>query len=459
MAIRSLLVLLLAALVPALVHGGRRANPEFTSIDAVEQVEAPEPSPEMTPRRAGRMAAAGKRRAGLAAVLPFLVARAAPTVEAFSRLGLGAAGAGAPAGLPRRLDGARDSAAGVGEIALGMAPKENPFGDVTTIWPQHWLEVLETPKVVSLNKHSEVFKCQSRPEYGEFEVGVTMFDIMPGYPDQTEYLIREVEKMKEFSARSMIEVMDVRAAVSSNGGHVQILVLQEPVDGTLRERVFDQPWSAVSFKDRIQISCDILRGLRRLHRENNIHRSITPEDVFVMRSAIDEGRLHAKLGNLGNALSSSDVKRWAEKGGSFLFGDRPYIAPELWLGKYASSKSDIFAAGIIMYQLFLGRLPAFYLQERFRNVPKSLENDPLGPAVVREFKIRQDPGLQVLRRTDPDIASLITIMLYRNQLLRPSADTALRRAKEIALRRSVVITPQAVARLPSPAQRALLLKK
>mmetsp|Transcript_58127 Transcript_58127/g.168754 ORF Transcript_58127/g.168754 Transcript_58127/m.168754 type:complete len:459 (-) Transcript_58127:174-1550(-) len=458
MTARPILVLVAAV---AVVHGRRLANPGQASVQEVEQSEATEQPQSATPPKPGRSnerTAVSKRRLGLAAVIPFLVGQIVPGVDALAPTQLGVSGAGRAAQGLGRTSASDDLAAAVSETALGMAAMQ---GDVypenqKSLWPASWLNLFEEPEMVFQDKICEVYKLDSRS--GDFSIGAKVYDVGP---EQNEVVLRETAIMQRFSTAAMeciIRALDVRVTRDDGTGRLKVLVVMEPVEGSLREKVFNIGFGAVAPKDRIQIGVDILRGLRAIHKTGAVHRTISPDDIFVMRSIADDGRRHAKLGNFWNTMLKSEVQQFRAEGLSILAGKRAYIAPEVWAGKAVSPKSDVYAAGMILYQLAMGQLPDFFGDVRFRDAPKDLKYDQLGPAVIKEFSIRKDPGFQYLLRTDRAMANLIGIMLSRNSWLRPDADKALRILEEIARSRNIAITPPAVARLPSPAEQAMLKK-
>jgi Protein kinase domain len=145
---------------------------------------------------------------------------------------------------------------------------------------------------------------------------------------------------------------------------------------------------AVAEDDRLEAVREITRGLIELAAISVLHRDLKPENV--LRHA---GRW--KLTDFGIARSLD------ERTGTFTFvgwGTPPYMAPELWELKPASVKSDLYALGIVAYELLLGSRPFDGPdQDDYRR--QHLTEDPTEPATL-------DPRLQrlVLRllRKDPN---------------------------------------------------------
>lgn len=89
-----------------------------------------------------------------------------------------------------------------------------------------------------------------------------------------------------------------------------------------------------------------LRALLYLHRVGIIHRDLKPENVLVVRGQV-------KVLDFGLSL-----RRGEESAESYdLAGTPGYIAPEVLCGQGPSEGSDLYALGVIAYELFVGRLP------------------------------------------------------------------------------------------------------
>jgi len=95
----------------------------------------------------------------------------------------------------------------------------------------------------------------------------------------------------------------------------------------------------------------IARGLRAFHRMDMLHQDIRPENIMIDQfgtvKLIDFGSAQvAGLMELNSAVERSSVP-----------GAIQYAAPEYFLGELGSEESDLFALGVLTYQLLSGRLP------------------------------------------------------------------------------------------------------
>jgi len=93
---------------------------------------------------------------------------------------------------------------------------------------------------------------------------------------------------------------------------------------------------------------ELCRALDHIHRAEQqvVHRDVTPHNVFVTR------RGQVKLGDFGIARSAARQARTAE---GQIKGKLPYLAPEQVTGESVSPRTDVYAAGLILFELLAGR--------------------------------------------------------------------------------------------------------
>ena len=106
-----------------------------------------------------------------------------------------------------------------------------------------------------------------------------------------------------------------------------------------------QNHNKLTWKERIQMTYDIINALRFVHKENAIHRDLHSGNILYLES--DRAFYISDLGFCGPADKSSES----------IYGNLPYIAPEVISGKETTFKSDIYSFGILMWEISSGQPP------------------------------------------------------------------------------------------------------
>jgi serine/threonine-protein kinase len=102
----------------------------------------------------------------------------------------------------------------------------------------------------------------------------------------------------------------------------------------------------------IKVMIQIARGIARAHDLEVIHRDLKPENIFLCRR--DDGSDLVKLLDFGIAKSRHDSRL---TGQGELFGTPQYMAPERILGNDTGGSSDLYALGVVFFEMLSGELP------------------------------------------------------------------------------------------------------
>jgi len=109
----------------------------------------------------------------------------------------------------------------------------------------------------------------------------------------------------------------------------------------------------------IELEIQILRGLEHAHGKGVVHRDLKPENVFVTQD--HEGKEVLKLVDFGIAKivdepEDGDTGKPLTRLG-LVFGTPHYMSPEQATGSPVDHRTDIYSAGVLLYQMLAGRLP------------------------------------------------------------------------------------------------------
>lgn len=128
----------------------------------------------------------------------------------------------------------------------------------------------------------------------------------------------------------------------------------------------------------LEVAESVLSALASAHRAGIVHRDVKPENVLVG----NDGRV--KVADFGLARANSSSSKTTRG----LLGTVSYISPEQALGERATPRSDVYSAGIMLYELLTGKTPhegpTDFVVVRSHiddDVPPPSESVPLPPAV------------------------------------------------------------------------------
>lgn len=129
----------------------------------------------------------------------------------------------------------------------------------------------------------------------------------------------------------------------------RVYMVMEWVDGRLlRQILIDQ--KKLPIERAIRITLGICEALEYIHSKGVVHRDLKPENVM-----IDEHG-HVKLIDFGIAMKE-DARRLTFVNLSAMLGTPDYISPEQVKGQRGDQRSDIYAVGVMLYEMLTGRVP------------------------------------------------------------------------------------------------------
>ncbi len=211
---------------------------------------------------------------------------------------------------------------------------------------------------------------------------------------------------------------------------------------TLRDLM--QEYGSLTSQQTIDITEAVLSGLAAAHKAGIVHRDLKPENVLLA----DDGRI--KIGDFGLARAASANTAT----GAALLGTIAYLSPELVTRGIADTRSDIYAVGIIMFEMLTGEQPfkgeqpmQIAYQHANDTVPAPSSKNPKVPAELDELVMwatARDP-----EQRPRDAKAMLDQLHETESLLRtalPAGATAAQRT---------MVMPAATERFtPPPAGRA-----
>ena len=200
---------------------------------------------------------------------------------------------------------------------------------------------------------AQIYLARAETELGATRLSVVK-QILPAFADDprfAEMLIHEAKLAARLSHRRIVQVFEL----GKENEHLYIAM--EYVEGfdlnsLLRQCTVQKiPLPA---PHALGIVADVLEGLDYAHRRDDesgkplciVHRDVSPSNVLISY----EGEV--KLGDFGIAAANDLVK---EEANEALKGKAGYMSPEHARGEAIDARADVFAAGIILWELLAGR--------------------------------------------------------------------------------------------------------
>jgi eukaryotic-like serine/threonine-protein kinase len=161
--------------------------------------------------------------------------------------------------------------------------------------------------------------------------------------------------------------------VYSDDRHKQIYMVMEWVDGRLLRSLLAET-GKLPPERAIKITRQILEALEYIHSHGVIHRDLKPENIMV------DANDHIKLIDFGLA-GQEGSKRLTFAKFSQVMGTPTYISPEQVKGRRGDARSDIYAVGVMLYEMLTGKEP-FSGPNPFAIMNDRLLNNPVPPRHV-----------------------------------------------------------------------------
>ena len=166
---------------------------------------------------------------------------------------------------------------------------------------------------------------------------------LAGDPGVVERFLREARSMALLNDPHIIQIYSI-----GQENDLPFFVM-EFVDGSSVAALIQRD-SHLQPGDAMKIVHQAAKGLGAAHERGVIHRDIKPANLILSQ------RGQVKIADFGIALANADMNQKLTSAGEMV-GTPGYLPPELLLGKQVDQRSDVYALGVVLFEMLTGRTP------------------------------------------------------------------------------------------------------
>jgi serine/threonine protein kinase len=289
---------------------------------------------------------------------------------------------------------------------------------------QKSLERYDVLDRIAVGGMAEVFLAKAYGAHG-FEKTLAIKRILPDLARDPEFEARFIAEAKvavKLSHANVVQVFDFGRIGES------LFIAMEFVDGldlAALLRKFKDEGRLVPLPAAFHIAIEIIRALDFAHQHNVVHRDISPSNILISRAG------EVKIGDFGIAVAASPHKASAP-GRKKIMGKWRYMSPEQARGDTLDTRSDLFSAASVLFELFTGE--KLFPGEEAEDIIKNIETMPI-------------PRASSLRSGLPSrLDEILAGPLARKPIDRPNRPTVMLRALiELSYESSIMATALDVA--------------
>lgn len=199
-------------------------------------------------------------------------------------------------------------------------------------------------------------------------------------PAFLEKFQQEARSVARMSHPNIVTVHDVGSDGSTH------YIVMEMVEGDDLKKLI-KTRGALSFEKALDLGIQICAGLGFAHRSQLVHADVKPQNILINRDGV------VKVTDFGIAQAYTDTMPQTRS--EVVWGSPHYFAPEQARGEKPSPASDVYSIGVVLFEMFTGRLPFVGSSQRElalahiqADVPRAADLNPQLPAELSNVIVK-----------------------------------------------------------------------
>ena len=213
------------------------------------------------------------------------------------------------------------------------------------------------------NEYTTVF--QAFDPRLEREVVLKVLTHSTGYSaDFSDYFLREARALGQLSHANIVKLLDF----GTDQGYLYLVM--ESIQGTPLSQLLGKP---IEWREAVNNLIPIMQALSYAHDKNIIHRDLKPENILIT----PDGRLVLTDFSIAKIIETEETRDMT--GTNVGLGAPEYMSPEQGKGLPLDYRADIYALGVIFYEMVTGQ-PPFKADNSMEVVIQQVTRAPLAPS-------------------------------------------------------------------------------
>ena len=167
--------------------------------------------------------------------------------------------------------------------------------------------------------------------------------LKPEFSEDVNFVTKFRTEAQSAAGLEHPNIVNIYDVGSENGMHY---IVMEYVEG-ITLKTYIEKKGQLTFKEAVSIAIQVGRGIEAAHNKGIIHRDIKPQNIMVLRDG------SVKVADFGIACLANSANTLTQEA----LGSVHYMSPEQARGDRTDARSDIYSAGVVLYEMLTGRLP------------------------------------------------------------------------------------------------------